>query len=126
MPALPLPQHIAEKVHAYTRTYGQSGRQSTRPKDMVDILLIARNEQIDAAALHDALEATFGQRAQQMLPATLPPPPETWREPYRRLASEVDVKGELDDAFAEATAFLDTILAGRKTGTWDPQRRTWA
>jgi hypothetical protein len=28
VPALPLPQHIAEKVHAYTRTYGQSGRQN--------------------------------------------------------------------------------------------------
>jgi hypothetical protein len=100
--------------------------ESTRPKDLVDILLIAGNEQIDAAALHDALEATFGQRAQRTLPATLPPPPETWREPYRRLASEVDVEGELDDAFAEATAFLDPILAGRKTGTWDPRRRTWA
>jgi predicted nucleotidyltransferase component of viral defense system len=31
-PALPLPQHIAEKVHAYTRKYGASGRESTRPK----------------------------------------------------------------------------------------------
>jgi len=35
LPALPLPQHLAEKLHAYTRTYGSTGRPSTRPKDLV-------------------------------------------------------------------------------------------
>jgi len=33
IPALPLPQHLAEQVHAYTSTYGSSSRPSTRPKD---------------------------------------------------------------------------------------------
>jgi hypothetical protein len=126
VPALPLPQHIAEKVHAYSRKYGHSGRASTRPKDLVDILLIAGKERIDAGALHEALETTFGQRAQQTLPSSLPPPPESWRELYRRLATEVNVELELDNAFTEAAAFLDPILAGRETGVWDPQRRTWA
>ena len=32
---------IAEKVHAYTRGYGQSGIASTRVKDLVDLALIA-------------------------------------------------------------------------------------
>ncbi len=126
IPALPLPHHIAEKVHAYTRKYGQSGRESTRPKDLVDILLIAASEQLDAAALREALDVTFSQREQQQLPSSLPPPPESWREPYRRLATEVDVEAELNDAFAEAAAFLDPILAGRTTGIWDPQRHSWA
>ena len=126
IPALPLPHHIAEKVHAYTRKYGQSGRESTRPKDLVDILLMAASEQLDAAALREALDVTFRQREQQQLPSSLPPPPESWREPYRRLATEVDVEAELNDAFAEAAAFLDPILAGRTTGIWDPQRRSWA
>ena len=125
IPALPLAQHIAEKVHAYTRRYGQSGRESTRPKDLVDILLIAGTERLDAASLREALEVTFRQREQQPLPASLPQPPESWREPYRRLASEVDVEPGLDNAFAEAAAFLDPILAGT-TGVWDPQRRAWA
>jgi hypothetical protein len=126
VPALPLPQHIAEKVHAYTRKYGPTGRESTRPKDLVDILLIAGSEPLDAAALHEAIEATFAQRGQQPLPASLPSPPDAWREPYRRLAAEVDVEPDLDNAFAEAAAFLDPILAGRATGVWDQQRRTWA
>jgi hypothetical protein len=125
VPALPLPQHIAEKVHAYTRKYGPSGRESTRPKDLVDILLIAKTEQLDAAKLREALETTFSERGQRPLPPGLPPPPENWREPYRRLATEVDVEPELDNAYAEAAACLDPILVGRTTGVWDPRRRTW-
>jgi hypothetical protein len=126
VPALPLPQHIAEKVHAYTRKYGTSGRESTRPKDLVDMLLISRSEQLDASTLRNAIEVTFGQREQQPLPASLPPPPSIWKEPYRRLATEVSVEPELDKAFAEAAALLDPILASRAEGVWDPARRTWA
>jgi hypothetical protein len=125
IPALPLPQHIAEKVHAYTRTYGESERASTRPKDLADILLIAGSERIDAAALRDALEATFSERKQQPLPAALPPPPEAWREPYRRLATEVAVEADLENAYALAGEFIDPILAGGTSAFWDPQRRAW-
>jgi hypothetical protein len=125
LPALPLPQHIAEKVHAYTRKYGTSGRESTRPKDLVDMLLISRSEQLDASTLRNAIEVTFGQREQQPLPASLPPPPSSWKEPYRRLATEVSVEPELDKAFAEAAVFLNPILAGGADGEWDPRRRTW-
>jgi hypothetical protein len=125
VPALPLPQHIAEKVHAYTRKYGPSGRESTRPKDLVDILLIAGSERLDAASLREALDVAFRERGQQPLPSSLPPPPENWKEPYRRLATEVDVEPELDNAWPEASAFLDPILAGLTTGVWEPQARTW-
>jgi hypothetical protein len=125
VPALPLTQHIAEKVHAYTRKYGASGRESTRPKDLVDILLIAGSEPLDAASLREALEVTFGERQQQPLPSSFPPPPASWDEPYRRLAAEVDVEPDLRNAFALAGEFLDPILAGRSAGAWDPRRRTW-
>lgn len=36
-----LEQHIAQKVHAYIATYGPQEQQSTRIKDLIDILLIA-------------------------------------------------------------------------------------
>jgi len=112
-------------VHAYTREYGVSRRESTRPKDLVDILLIAGSEALDAASLRKALVVTFEEREQQPLPSSLPPPPTSWEEPYRRLASEVEVEPALDKAFAEAAAFLDPILVGRADGEWDPRRRTW-
>jgi hypothetical protein len=126
VPVLPLAQHVAEKVHAYTRKSGASGRESIRPKDLVDILLISRSERLAASALRKAIEVTFGQREQQPLPTSLPPPPSSWKEPYHRLATEVSVETELDNAFAEAAAFLDPILAVRADGEWDPKRKRWA
>jgi hypothetical protein len=126
LPTLPLPQHLAEKVHAYTRSYGTSGRRSTRPKDLVDILLIATSEPIDAAALRSALETTFSERKRQELPASLPAPPADWATPYRRLAAEVDVEPDLTPAYTAAAAFLDPILAGRAQGTWSPTQSSWS
>jgi hypothetical protein len=37
----------------------------------------------------------------------------------------VSVEPELDNAFAEAAALLDPILAGRADGEWDPQHKRW-
>ncbi|MBA2294092.1 MAG: nucleotidyl transferase AbiEii/AbiGii toxin family protein [Actinobacteria bacterium] len=81
VPALPLPQHVAEKVHAYTRKYGASGRESTRPKNLVDILLIARSEPLNAAALRSAFKVTFAQREDQPLPQACHRRPRTGESP---------------------------------------------
>jgi predicted nucleotidyltransferase component of viral defense system len=125
LPAITLPQHLAEKVHAYTRTYGRAERPSTRPKDLIDILLIEGSAMIDAATLRRALEQTFEERNLQALPAKLPPPPDSWADPYRRLAETVDVESSLPDAFERAAAFLDPMLAGKVHGQWNSQRARW-
>ena len=65
LPAIPLAQHLAEKVHANTRSYGTAARPSTRPKDLIDILLIADSQTLEAAALREALRDTFEARAHQ-------------------------------------------------------------
>ncbi len=125
LPAVPLSQHIAEKVHAYTRTYGSSDRPSTRPKDLVDILLIADSEVIEASALRQALETTFAARKRQPLPSSLPAPPSSWDQSYRRMATDVGVELDLSAAFSRAAAFLDPVLAGRADGKWNPEHGTW-
>jgi hypothetical protein len=125
LPAIPIPQHLAEKVHAYTRTYGQSHKPSTRPKDLVDILLIENSTAIQADNLHQALEQTFAERARQPLPTSLPPPPTTWADPYKRLATTVEVESDLSAAFARAAAFLDPVLGGHAHGQWDTQYGAW-
>jgi Nucleotidyl transferase AbiEii toxin, Type IV TA system len=48
IPALPLERHLAEKVHAYSRFY-ESGRSSTRVKDLIDIVLIGSHATFQAA-----------------------------------------------------------------------------
>jgi predicted nucleotidyltransferase component of viral defense system len=126
LPAIPIPQHLAEKVHAYTRTYGQSRKPSTRPKDLVDILLIERSATINADDLRHALESIFAERARQPLPISLPPPPITWADPYKRLAATVEIESDLTAAFARAAALLDPVLTGHAHGQWDTHRGKWA
>lgn len=71
VPTVPIEQHIAEKVHAYTRIYGD-GRQSSRVKDLVDLVLIKHAMTADAVRLRAALLGVFEARGQQALPDVLP------------------------------------------------------
>ena len=125
LPAIPLTQHLGEKVHAYTRSYGTTGRPSTRPKDLIDILLIADSQTLEAAALREALRHTFETRVRQ-LPRSLPAPPPEWAPAYGRLAEEVGLDPDLTAAFDRAAAFLDPVLSGEAQGSWDAAVSRWA
>jgi hypothetical protein len=117
LPAIPLAQHLAEKVHAYTRSYGTAARPSTRPKDLIDTLLIADSQTLEAAALREALRHTFETRARQALPGRLSAPLPEWAPAYGRLAEEVGLEPDLVAAFDRAAAFLDSLLSGEAHGT---------
>jgi hypothetical protein len=124
IPCYPLPQQVAEKAHAYTQPH-PSG-QSSRVKDLVDILLIARLGPIDARTLRQALETTFAGRRTHALPQRLPDPPAAWSAPFRRLAGEVGVEYRtLGEASEAARRLLDPMLSGEAAGTWDPVGRSW-
>ena len=123
--AVPLELQIAEKLHAYTRSY-EGGRPSTRAKDLVDLALIAELQSLDAAALRREVKTIFTLRDTHAPPGTLPPPPAEWAVPYRRLAEEVGAPVELEAGHRDAAALLDPVLAGKvKSGAWNPARRRW-
>lgn len=125
-PSLPLELQIAEKVHAYTRGYGQSGMASTRVKDLVDLALIASACQVNADRLNRALRDTFGQRDRHELPGALPPPPLDWRVPYARMALEVGLAAELVRGFELAARLLDPVLSGDLgAAVWEPAAQGW-
>ncbi len=125
VPAIPLELQAAEKLHAYTRTYGDS-RPSTRVKDLVDLALIAELSSLDAATLHGEIEATFARRATHPVPSALPQPPDDWRTPFRQLAEAVGVTSDLQAGHGDATALIDPVLEGViEQGTWDPEARRW-
>lgn len=125
MPVIALEQHIAEKVHAYTATYGPHQQESTRIKDLIDLLLIAELATPDADRLRTSLTATFLNRERQPLPPALPPPPASWATPYARAAADLALPANLSAAHAEAANFLDPILADNATGHWTPTQRRW-
>jgi hypothetical protein len=126
LPTIPIEQHLAEKFHAYTGTYGKDGRASTRPKDLVDILLIEDSTAITASSLREALERTFQERQRHPLPDELPAPPNDWTDPYRRLAEGVGIEPDLTVAYERARAFLDPALRDNSADHWNPSHRAWS
>ncbi len=128
--AVPLELQVAEKLHAYTRTY-EGGRVSTRVKDLVDLALISELSRLDAAAVCQGIDTIFTLRETHSVPSALPPPPAPWAAPFRRLAEEVGLSGELDVGYGKAAALLDPVLSAEVAeGTWSYEiaswRSTWA
>lgn len=126
VPVVPLEQHIAEKLHAYTRGYA-GGRPSTREKDLVDLVLIQAAAAFEAGRLRAALDGTFRARGAHTLPTKLPSPPPTWGLAYRKMAIEVGIDPNVSAGFVVVAAFLDPILGGAASddARWDPVRRAW-
>lgn len=124
VPTIPAEQHIAEKLHAYTRTYASGS--SSRVKDLVDLVLIALHRHVDAERLSRALDAIFAVRNTHPLPARIPAPPRDWEGPYRRLATEVRITTDVVAAHQIAAALLDPVLAAEtRESTWAPLEGHW-
>jgi len=108
-PCFPLGQHLAEKVHALVRPRG--GRDNSRVKDLVDIVLIAETSRVDTVELAAALAATFGADPGCALPPRLPDPPRAWEPQYRALARDLALLAStLDEGVAVARVLIDPVL----------------
>lgn len=120
---VPLERQIAEKLHAYTRTYNGP---STRVKDLVDFVIIRLFERADAQHLSAAIAQTFARRSTHPVPPRLPPPLADWERAYREEAEAVRITPALREAHELAAGWLDPILQGTARGRWDPERSAWA
>lgn len=127
IPALPLDQHLGKKLHAYTRIYGANQR-STRPKDLIDIVLIQSLATFSAEDLRHAFERTFSTRATHTLPDRLPQPPTAWETPYRTLAESIGLDSDVKRGYETAARLLDPIRASTMEGdaSWDPVLVRWS
>jgi hypothetical protein len=124
--AVPLEFQIAEKVHAYTRGYGDKAHASTRVKDLIDLALIATEGAPGAALLRLAIDRTFAGRASQLVPPSLPDPPPDWRVPYGRMAREIGLDPDLEAGHALAARLLDPILSQEvAAAVWQPGDGAW-
>lgn len=126
LPVVSLEQHVAEKLHAYTGAFGRDQRESTRVKDLVDLVLIGEMTELDAKRLSRALATTFEQRARQQPPNdALPSPPSSWARPYAVLAREVGIASDIEVGHAAAARLLDPVLRSEAGGHWDPEVQHW-
>ena len=120
----PIPQQIAEKFHAITRPY--TSGESSRTKDLIDILLLAGLGPIDAKELSQALITTFSHRETHTLPTEMPTVPISWDRSFSRLAKQVNLPYDTLSISVSATdSFLTPILQMATVKQWNPIRWEW-
>lgn len=125
--AYPLVDHVADKVMATFARHRDVGAPSSRYKDLVDLVAIARGASIDAEALARAVSSLVEQRG-----ITLPdrfdvPDRDAWERGYAVVAGQslLPAARTLDEALDVVRPFLDPVMNGRATGRWDPLSQRW-
>lgn len=125
IPCYSLPQQIAEKFHALTKPY--SAGVSSRVKDLVDILLIAGQEDLNFQIFKKAIISTFQNRNTHALPQNVPEVMVLFPKEYSSLANKMDIKQK---TFSEANIalrkFLTPILMGESKNNWDHINWSWS
>ncbi|AVZ77399.1 hypothetical protein SLUN_12065 [Streptomyces lunaelactis] len=116
-------QHFAEKLHAFTRDYGD--RPNTRVKDLVDLVLLAEDGLAGDAALVEVVRHVFAVRATHEIPDELPDPPPRWRESYPELAQELatEIPPTLDAALALVRGLWAAALADEPRTSSRPEQK---
>ena len=115
----PVADQIAEKVCATLQHYG--GMRSTRVKDLVDLVTIARTQRVDLRELHAAIEQK--RRHSRMDPIQRFTIPDGWERTYRVLAAATASTGGITsaaDAEALVAQLVDPALTGDGERTWIP------
>lgn len=124
VPCYPVTQQIAEKLHAYTKP--RKSGESSRVKDLVDLLLLSELQAVSGDRLQQAIQATFTTEGTHPVPESVPPPPAKWAMDFRKMASDVGITITLlDEAYNLIQRFLDPVLSGEPPDKWDPVRRFW-
>lgn len=128
VPAVRPEQQLAEKLHAYTRDYGD--RDNSRAKDLYDLLAIAQHLTLPPLGqLQEACRVTFALRATAW-PPVLAPPPGHWSSAWQGFVRDYGIAfSSLDDAYAALGSFWTPILAAtsedHSNPNWDADTWSW-
>lgn len=106
-PVISAEQQFAEKLHAYTLPRGE--RTNTRTKDLIDMVLLAREEKLDKSKVRTAIHATFTRRATHKLLSDLEAPPREWESVFDALAKECHLAMNLREGFEIVREFARTL-----------------
>ena len=125
--AYPLVDHIADKVAAILDRYGDQRVPSTRYKDLVDLVAIVSAATVDAGAQQTALTSELERRGISSPERFGVPDVEMWNAGYEAEAkrSRLPVAPTLDRALALVTPFVNPVLSGAASGSWEPTSARW-
>lgn len=130
----PLEDHVADKIAAMYERHREQLLPSTRFKDLVDLVLIARNSRLDGATTHRALHAEVCRRTSAgthlTLPAEFAVPGPAWVSGYGAEAAKTkELSAEhrtLEGATPLADAFITPLLQEQPpNGMWRSGRSRW-
>jgi hypothetical protein len=123
----PLVDHITDKIVAIFGRYGSTGGPSTRYKDLVDLVAIARGASVEAGAQMAALASEVEERGLSLPSWFEVPDRDLWARGYVAEArrSLLDMAGTLEEALEIVAPFVDPLLDGSATGRWDPASDAW-
>jgi hypothetical protein len=96
---LPIEQHFAEKIHAYS--YPREKRPFSRIRDLVDLIIMIEQGPPDSDLVQSAIEATFKRRSTHEIPKELEMPPAALEGTYVDMAQDCGVERKtMESAFA--------------------------
>lgn len=100
-------EQFAEKLHAYTLP--RLGRENTRVKDLVDLVLLIEQTTMNAARLPKAIRETFQRRKTHEIPPALAPPPASWSKPFAEMAVECELAPNMEGQFELVAKFFSGL-----------------
>jgi hypothetical protein len=107
VPAVSPEEQFAEKLHAYTRP--RAGRENSRVKDLVDLVLLIEKVKLDAIRLGTSIRETFQRRNTHGIPPALAPPPAAWSARFSEMAEECGLDADIYKHFAAVERFYQRL-----------------
>lgn len=99
---------FAEKLHAYTRP--RAGAANSRVKDLVDMVLLIRENAMSCEVLGQAIRDTFERRGTHLIPSMIADPPEFWKESFAAMAGECRIDPNIGVQFRKLVHYINPIL----------------
>lgn len=123
----PVVDHIADKLCATQARYGSANNRSSRVRDLIDLVVFARTQDIYGAALTGAIRSEWAVRNLDGSPSF--DPPAEWQGQYLTLARGVPACGEyitFESARALAMKLLEPACRGETAEhRWNHNTLEW-
>lgn len=108
IPMISIEQQFAEKLHTYTLLRGQ--RVNSRPKDLIDMVLLLNMKIPKSDEMLRALQKVFKKRDTHPLPQRLEPPPAVWNTQFIEMAVECGLPQDMQGSFEKISVFFNRII----------------
>jgi hypothetical protein len=115
VPAVSVAVHVSEKLHALSFPRSD-GRENSRVKDLVDVVLLHQVALADVQAMRRAVAATFERRGTHELPPRIEVPVRSWAREYRKLATALQLDAGATTVERGAEILNDLVNAIRRVG----------